>query len=364
MTYPPEGPRSSGPGSSGYGNYGPAGQPFGAPPSPQQSQFGQSQQGQPNPSRAGDTASPLPRLLTLAVLVLGGVNFLTGLAGQYEAFGTSTNFFLIGNGDPTSVALLLAAGITAGISLLPKQPNTIGVAAALSIAGWFVLVFQSFNTGDSGPTGVSIGLGVGAVIVLLLGLIQSAAAVAVLLFSASILQPPKPKPKQVSQGQQPAYPGYGQQAGYGQQGQQGQGQMPGQQGPGQPGSNFQGQNQGQGQMPGYGGYGQSPTPSYGGPGQGYAPSSYTGQPAPNQNVTGGLGYPTGKHDAPASSGLTGPASQDSPYGQYSQPPLTPGGYGQSQHSDAGENVDQSEDASPYSAQTREFGATPKEEDNK
>lgn len=349
MTFSPEGPRSPGSGPSGYGNYGPAGQSYGAQPPGQPSQYGQPapppQQYQP-PLKSdllkSDASSKLPRILSVVVLVLGVVNFLVGLAGQYEAFGSTTNFFLIGNGDPTSVALLLAAAVVAGVGLLPKQPTTIGIAAALSISGWLVLVFQSFNTGEAGPTGVSIGLGVGAFVVLFLGFVQSAAAVVGTLFASGVLKAPQPKPG--SYGQQNSFQGYGQQnygqQSYGQQGygQQGYGQQSGQQGyaQGQPGQGESGQGQsGQGQSaqpgqqsPNY--YGQSQS-------QGYVPPSYTGQPAPSQATTGSLGYPVGgagqESQQSGTGGLTGPASQNSPYSQYQygQPPVGSSGYGAPQH---------------------------------
>nr|WP_296780183.1 DUF5336 domain-containing protein [Rhodococcus sp. (in: high G+C Gram-positive bacteria)] len=370
MTYSPEGARPQGQGPGGYGNYGPAGQ-YGQPgqqpgqspqpgqPQPGQPQPGQSQPGQPsygqgqqapsqqqyNPPLASAGPSQLPRILTLVVLVLGVVSFLTGLAGQYEALGTTTNFFLIGNGDPTSIALLLAAGGVAAVGLLPKQPVTIGIAAVLAIAGWLVLVFQSFNTGDTGPTGVSIGLGTGAIVVLVLGFVQSVAAVAATLFSAEILKVPAPKP--VSYGQQNAFQGYGQPQ-YGQPGQSGQ--------------------QGRGQQPqNYSGYGQPAQ-------QNYTAPSYSGQPSPTQNTTGSLGYPVGgspsAESAPGgNSGLTGPAGQNSPYGQpqYGQQPIGSGGYGAPQHAvpSEPESDDSAADRStPYGAPTQAFGAAPQDEDKK
>lgn len=376
MTFSPEGPRSSGPGPSGYGNYGPGGQPYGSPAPGQQAQYGQqpqpSQQPQPNqqsqpgqqaqygqgqqsydPQPKSNSPSQLPRILSIVVAALGVVNFLLGLAGQYEAFGSTTNFFLVGNGDPTSIALLLAAGGVAAIGLLPKQPSTIGIAAALSISGWLVLVFQSFNTGESGPTGVSIGLGLGALVVLFLGFVQSAAAVVGTLFSAGVLKVPAPKP--VSYGQQNPFQGYGQ---------QNYPQSP------QPG--------------GYGGYTPQSQP------QGYVPPTYTGQPSGNQNTTGSLGYPVG---APKQDSQQGGNSSYGQY-QYGQPPVgSSGGYGSPLHaatsepsesagtsdpasqSDPSDPAAQSEhapwsgsreaqDTPPYNAPTQAFGATPSDEDKK
>ena len=373
MTFSPEGPRSSGPGSGGYGsgyspegarpstpgygNYGPTGQQYGGQPQPQQQQPQPSQFGQPSspapagqytPPLASDRPSPLPRILALVVAGLGVLSFLVGLAGQYEVPGEAVNFFFVQTGDPTSIALLLAGGLVAASGLLPKQAGTMGVAAALSVTGWLVLVFQSFNTGDSGPIGASIELGVGGMIVLVLGFVQSVLAVAATLFGAGVIKAPQPKPKSYGQTN---FQGYGQQApGYGQQ------------------------SQGQG----YGGYAQPTQQNYGVPGQGYVPPNYTGpsqgqQNQPNQNTTGGLGYPVGTSKPESSpSGLTGPAGQNSPYGQpqYGQPPVGSGGYGAPQHavpSDTpSERTDDSGDEStpPHNAPTQAFGQTPSDDDKK
>lgn len=392
MTFSPEGPRPSGPDSGGYGNpyspegarppeagtsgygagyspdnarsaapgysgYGQASPSYGGPA--QQAQFGVNQpgssspSGQPyNPPLASDRPTQLPRILTLVVVVLGVVNFLVGLAGQFEFFGDVVNFFFVQAGDPTSIALLLAGGLVAAFGLLPRQANTIGIAAALSVAGWLVLVFQSFNTGDAGPVGTSIELGTGAFVVLVLGFVQSVLAVAATLFDAGVLKAPQPKPTTYGQqnfggafGQQAS--GYGQQnpnyAGYGQQ-------QYGQPSPSQPSQNQASQN-------------QAPQ------NQGYVPPAYTGpsQGQPNQNTTGSLGYPVGtsKPDAPQG-GLTGPASQNSPYSQphYGQPPVGSAGYGAPQHAVPPESEESEGDAPPYSAPTQAFGQTPSDDDKK
>lgn len=382
MTYSPEGPNTGGAGSPGYGTggYGNYGSPRGStpqpspqsPPQPGQPQPGQSQPGQPQPGQSqfsqapysqqysqpgqssafnpvanSDTPSPLPRILALVVAALGVVNFISGLAGQYSAFDISSSFFLPQSGDPTSVALLLASGIVAALGLLPKQSNVLGVSAALAATGWLVLVFQAFSIDNNGGLGTSIGLGGGAITVLVLGFIQSAAAVVALLFGSGVLKVPAPKP--VSYGQQNPFQGYGQspQPGYGQQAPNPQAQ--------------------------HYGYGQ-PQQGYGAPGQSsYAPPAYTGQ-TPNQNTTGSLGYPVGtstpETSQPSSSGLTGPAGQNSPYSQYQygQPPVGSAGYGQSQHSAPSEpqadSEDNSEQTPPHSAPTQAFGTTPDKDDQK
>ncbi|SNS44416.1 DUF5336 domain-containing protein [Rhodococcoides kyotonense] len=391
MTYSPEGPGSGGAGSPGYGSGGYGG--YGSSPgsSPQQhnpeSQYGQpysqpsygqghspysqnpySQPGQPgqpsqpgqqnqpshtpqsgsyNPVLASAKPSPLPRILTLVVVAFGIVNLFAGLAGQYSAFDIANNFFLPGNGDPTSIALLFASGLVAAVGLLPKQPNTLGISAALAFSGWIVLVFQAFNIGNNGGIGSSIGLGAGALTVLVFGFLQTAAAVAATLFASEILKAPAPKP--VSYGQQNPFQGYGQQ--------NPQAQNPQAQNP-------QGQNpQGQGY-----GYGQ-PQQSYGSPSQGgYAPPTYSG-PSGTQNTTGSLGYPVGESSQPGSSGLTGPASQNSPYSQYQygQPPVGASGQGAAQHAvppESDRDDESGSDQPPYSAPTQAFGTTPDKDEQK
>ncbi|RRQ28091.1 hypothetical protein DK926_09380 [Rhodococcus sp. Eu-32] len=398
MTYSPEGPGSGGAGSPGYGSGGYGGygstpgstpqqntpesqhgqSPYGqqspySPPSygqsqqPGQGQYSQNpyaqgqypgqpgqqnQTGQPsqpsqpgsyNPVLAAAKASLLPRILTLVVVAFGIVNLFAGLAGQYSAFDIANNFFLPGNGDPTSVALLLASGLVAAVGLLPKQPNTLGIATALAFAGWLVLVFQAFNVDTGSGVGSSIGLGAGAITVLVFGFLQTAAALAATLFAADILKAPAAKP--VSYGQQNPFQGYGQ---------QNQGQNPQPQNP-----------------QGYG-YGQSPQ-SYGSSSQGggYTPPTYSG-PSGTQNATGGLGYPVGQSKSESgSSGLTGPAGQNSPYSQYQygQPPVGASGQGAAQHAVPSESHTEREEESsseqtPYSAPTQAFGTTPDTDDQK
>ncbi|ORI13791.1 hypothetical protein BJD99_11680 [Rhodococcus sp. 1163] len=385
MTYPPEGPNSGSPGygAGGYGSHGPS---YGATPQgpstqgpspqgqssqgptsqgPSQQTPGQqsySQPGQYSPSPASNmspaskTPLPLPRILTLVVAALGGIGFLVGLAGQYSAFDVSSNFFQFGNGDPTSIALLLASGLVAAVGLLPKQSSTIGIAAALAVSGWLTLVFQSFNIDSGGGMGSSIGLGTGAIIVLVLGFFQSLAAIAALLFGADVLK--VPAPKDVSYGQQNQFQGYSPTPGYRQPGQQ---------------------------PPNYG-YGQ-PQQSYGGPVQGgYVPPTYPGQPAPNQpargqNPSGSLGYPVDPQQHGAS-GPTGSADQSSPYSQYQygQPPVGSAGSGAPQHAVSPETqavpTDQqsggpstptesgSTGGPSYSEPTQAFGTTPANDDEK
>ncbi|ORI28296.1 hypothetical protein BJI47_03325 [Rhodococcus sp. 1168] len=366
MTYPPEGPNSGSPGygAGGYGSHGPS---YGATPQgpssqgpssqgpssqgPSQQTPGQqpySQPGQFSSSPTSDMPSQLPRILTLVVAALGGIGFLVGLAGQYSAFDVSSNFFQFGNGDPTSIALLLASGLVAAVGLLPKQSSTIGIAAALAVSGWLTLVFQSFNIDSGGGIGSSIGLGAGAIIVLVLGFFQSLAAIAALLFGAGVLK--VPAPKAVSYGQQNQFQGYSPTQGYRQQGQQ---------------------------PPNYG-YGQ-PQQSYGGPGQGgYVPPTYSGQPAPNQpargqNPSGALGYPVDPQQQGAS-GPTAPTDQASPYSQYQygQPPVGSAGSGAPQHAVPPET--QAAPSTPteggstggpsYSEPTQAFGTTPADDDEK
>ncbi|MBF6178492.1 DUF5336 domain-containing protein [Nocardia otitidiscaviarum] len=247
-------------------------------------------------SAAAATGKGLPFFLAIGVAALGVITFLLGftpftsfdLGGGSVDVDTSASFFEGGGSAP--LALLLIAGILAGLSLISKQ-NWAPIAAAASLAAFLTLLFTVFSLDDS------VSLEWGGIVVLVFAFAQTVVAIAALLFELGILKPPAPKPA--------PQPG-----GYGQGGQPGgYGQQPGQ--PGgygqQPGQPSYGQSGGYGQQPGQpGGYGQQP--SFGG-GQGTGPQ-YQQQPSYGQQP--------------------GQPGQQS-YGQqpaYGQQPGQPGGYGQ------------------------------------
>ncbi|WP_141216571.1 MULTISPECIES: DUF5336 domain-containing protein [Nocardiaceae] len=391
MTYSPGGPETGGSNSGGYGGGGPSYGPSSSPNQPSSNPQGHPGQNQPfhqpsvsnpfgppvpgtsapgstGPASAapqskspGSALSSLPRILTFVILGLGVVTFLLGLLDLVTAEVTSsqelpssiqtsfsTTFFASG-GSAVSVALLLAAGLIAGASLLQKDARNQSVVAALAIAGWLVLVFQSFSLPSAEGNefaSTTSSLGIGAILVLVLGFVQAAAAVAALLFDAGIVKAPAPKPA--------GYGNQNQQAGYGQQNPYNA-----------PTTSFGGPSQPQayGNPPSYGqpqgtssNFGQAPSgqssgqhsynpggqPSYGqsapntpSPQGGYAPPPYTGPSAP----AAGQAYPPNQYQ----------------YGQ-------PSGYGQPPaKSDEPESGDQS---TPYGAPTQSFGATPAEDEKK
>ncbi len=203
----------------------------------------------------GSSAIGLPFYLTAGAAVLGVINFLLGFApfvstsshdlGEgLQTPATSSDFFF--SFAVSVLIVLLAGGLLAGLSLLPKQ-NWSGAAAAVTAAGFIGLIFVVIKV----PDGVSVGWG--AWVVLFLALVQTAAAVVVVLFESGILSVPAPKPA-APQAVPGGYgtPGYGQQ-GYG-QAQPGQ---YGQQAQSQPGQSQPSYGQ-YGQQPGYGQSAQSP----------------------------------------------------------------------------------------------------------
>ncbi|MBJ8344103.1 DUF5336 domain-containing protein [Antrihabitans sp. YC2-6] len=227
---------------------------------------------QPNPSAS--TTKGLPFILTAGVAGLGVLNFLLGFAPAAKADIRGAEGVSFFEGGPYPVlALLLVAGVIAGLSLLPKQDSSAVklIAAAATIAGWVSLLFVVFNY----DTGVNVG--VGAWLVIFLGLVQVIAAVGIVLLDSGIVKPPAPRPAYNGYGQPGG--GYGGPQGYGQAPQQGgYGQAPQQGGYGQPP-----QQGGYGQPPQQGGYGQQPPA---GPTQQYQPP--TGQ-RPGQQPYGSSG---------------------------------------------------------------------------
>ncbi|OZC72261.1 hypothetical protein CH251_14760 [Rhodococcus sp. 06-462-5] len=298
------------------------------------------------------------------ILGLGIVTFLLGLLDLVTAEVTSsqelpssiqtsfsTTFFASG-GSAVSIALLLAAGLVAGASLLQKDARNQAVVAALAIAGWLVLVFQSFSLPSAEGNefaSTTSSLGIGAILVLVLGFVQAAAAVVALLLDAGIVKAPAPKP--AGYGNQNQQPGYGQQNPYN-----------------APTTSFGGPSQPQnyGNPPSYG-QPQGTSSNFGQGLSGQAPSgqssgqhSYSpgGQPPYGQSAPN-TPSPQGGYAPPPYTGPSGPAAgQAYPPNQYGRP----SGYGQPPaKSDEPEPGEQS---TPYGAPTQSFGATPAEDENK
>lgn len=233
--------------------------------------------GPPNQPAAGGGTKNLGFILLIAVAALGLINFLLGFAPFTSISGSSSG---IGSGLDTSssffessiygLGFVFAGGVVAGVSLLPKQSYA-GIAAALTLTGFFALVFAAFSVGTSDY--VDISLGWGLIIVLILSFVQTVVAVAALLFEIGILKAPAPRPVAQQYGQPQPY-----------------GQAPGQ-APGQPQ-----------------GYGQA---QYGQPQQAQQPGQYQQNPQYGQAQQQGYG---GAHAAPVD-----PTASQPPYGQTASP---------------------------------------------
>lgn len=265
------------PGSPGYP---PGQQPSGQFPAPTQ-QFASASEGSGGPSK-------LPMYLAAAVAALGIAVWLSSL-GPYLTAGIGTEVY-------TPIPLYLGitaailAGLLAGVALLPKQPDTNGVAAALSVLG-FLLVMALVITV---PSGVTIDWGL--YLIIAFSAIQAIVAVAVVLFDSGVLSPPVARPKYDPQ----QYGQYGAPGAYYGQPQPGQPQ-PGQQRPGYPAQ--------------YGGYPGGPSTggfSAMGP-QGGTPTPPTGFPA--------FGQP--QPSAAPTTQVPAQPQQQPPQPQQQQPPQQP-----------------------------------------
>jgi hypothetical protein len=252
MSYP-QGP----PGNPGYPS---AHQPTTQFSAPTQ-QFGRA----PEPGPGGPAGpSQLPKYLTVAVAVLGLGVYLSSFGPLFTAGADYFTPTLLDLG----VVAAIAAGLIAGVSLLPKQKPVPAVLAVLAVLA-FLLVIAIMLTA---PEEVSLDWGL--YLIIAFTLVQAIVAVAVLLFDAGVITPPAPQP--------PRYdPQYGQ---YGAAG-----------GPyyGQPLHGGPPQQQGLSQRPGYppqyGGY-QGGGPSTGG----YAGGQQSGPPTPP------TGFPTFGQPPPSS----------------------------------------------------------------
>jgi Family of unknown function (DUF5336) len=189
MTYPP--------GSPGYP---PAQQPTTQFTAPTQ----QFVKAEPAPAPAAGP-SQLPMYLTAAVVVLGLAVYLSSFG---PLFTSGADFF-----TPTlldlGVVAAIAAGLIAGVALLPKQKALPALVAVLSVLA-FLLVIAIVLTA---PDGVAIDWGL--YLIIAFTVIQAIVAVAVLLFDAGVITPPAPKAPRYDQqyGQQyggPGAPYYGQ----------------------------------------------------------------------------------------------------------------------------------------------------------
>jgi hypothetical protein len=201
--------------------------------------------------------------LTIAVAVLGLGVYLSSFGPLFTAGADYFTPTLLDLG----VVAALAAGLCAGVSLLPKQKPLPAAIAVLSVLA-FLLVIAIVLTA---PEGVSIDWGL--YLIIAFTMFQAIVAVAVLLFDAGVITPPAP--------QQPRYDQqYGQYGGhsapyYGQQQPQ----------HGGPQQHQQGLSQRPSYPSQYGGY-QGGGPSTGGYSGGQTGGQQSGPPTPP------TGFPT------------------------------------------------------------------------
>lgn len=277
MSYP-QGP----PGNPGYP---PAQQPTTQFAAPTQ-QFGRA----PEPGPTGPAGpSQLPMYLAVAVVVLGLGVYLSSFGPLFTSGGDFFTPTLLDLGVVASIA----AGLIAGVSLLPKQKSLPAVLAVLSVLA-FLLVIAIVLTA---PQGVSLDWGL--YLIIAFTMFQAIAAVAVLLFDAGIIAPPTPR--------QPRYdqPQYGQ---YGGPGAPYYGQAP----HGGPPPQQQGLSQRPGYPSQYGGY-PGGGPSTGGFSSGQQsgpPTPPTGFPAYGQPP--GSSAPTTESQMPSQSGASSAQSGPPP----------------------------------------------------
>ena len=315
---------------------------------------------QPGASQSGAEAEKgLGRILALVAAGLGVLILLLGFSTSVKSsFGSSkANFFEAGNAAP--LALLLVAGLIAGVGLLPKQPKLVGVAAAVAVGGFLTLLLQTIAFAISDGAGAAWG----SYLELVLGLVLTAAVVGALLIDAGIMSPsPGKSSRQTADhgggtgqygpmgggqyGQQTRSP-YGQQAPsqYG----QGQGQFAAPQGPSEQSGGYgpspSGPSRQAQQSPGYYGAPEMPQPY----GQQSQPAPYDQQPP--------YGQPSYGQPQPPEQSYGQPPSQDQPYGQQ-QPQEQSYGQQQPQEQTYGQppSPEQGESAGSYSPPTQAFGS--------
>jgi len=161
MTYPP--------GAPGYPS---------APPQPQYAAPTQQFERVAEPA-APAGPSKLPLYLGAAVALLGLAIYLTSFGPLFGGLAAFPAFFL--------VVTPVAAGLLAGVSLLPKQDDRSAVAAVLAVLGFLLLILVVL--GD-GPT-----IEWAFYPFIVFSVLQAIFAVGKVLLDAGIISAPTPKPK-------------------------------------------------------------------------------------------------------------------------------------------------------------------------
>ena len=291
------------------------------------------------PPEASSTSSPTGSDAQLApgparLLALGaaGLALVIYLLAFFDAFGIGTGL---------GGALLLAGGLLAGASVLPRSGRVLLPAAVVMVTGVLLLLLTVVSLTSSefeGPTAI-------AVVAVVLGFVAAALAVGAFLMDAGVIKAPARRPAgpPAGYGQTGGY-GYGQQPGYG--GQYGQ----------QPGYGQQQPGYAQQQQPGYGGqYGQQQQPGYGQqPGQ--APTAFGQQSGYGAGYGQAGGYAGGSAD-PGAGATTDATVVVSTNATEAAPAPTGGWYGGS-GSSSPEFASASTPASGTPVVPAEGGATP------
>jgi Family of unknown function (DUF5336) len=282
------------PGSPGY----PPAQSPGSYPASSTTSFAKSDDGESN----------LERYLTIGVVALGLAVYLLSFGDLFSVTSDEGQVVsaLVGGREYAVVPALLAA-LLAGVGLLPKAKNYLGVVAAISVLGALEVITFATNK----PTGLTVAWALW--LILAFAVIQAILAVIALLLDAGVITPPAPRPKYDQYGQ------YGQYGGY-------YGQQPYQQSPQQSGYGAQ-YGGGYPSGPSTGGF-SSPAPQSA-PQHGQQPGSPTpptGFPSFSPPPSSGSGGP-GQGNS-ANHADSGPTQQF--YGQGQQPPASSSPSGPSQ----------------------------------
>lgn len=188
-------PAQQGYGQPGYGQqqggYGqPAQQGYGQQPAqqgyqgyPQQQGYGQQYGGYPQAPAAPSKPLDLALVLSIATAALGVITFLLGFLDFQSVDGSIRTVSVNGfNGSAlVGLALVLAAGVSAGLSLISKGNTGRTPAAALAISGFLVLLFGLFTWEY---------LAYGFWIALVFALLTAAAATVLVLVDSGIITNP------------------------------------------------------------------------------------------------------------------------------------------------------------------------------
>ncbi|ADG79892.1 Antigen 34 kDa family protein OS=Tsukamurella paurometabola (strain ATCC 8368 / DSM / CCUG 35730/ CIP 100753 / JCM 10117 / KCTC 9821 / NBRC 16120 / NCIMB 702349 / NCTC 13040) OX=521096 GN=Tpau_3307 PE=4 SV=1 [Tsukamurella paurometabola] len=177
-------PQGYGQAPQGYGQA-PQGYGQGYPQQGYGQQYGGYQQQAPAaPAKPLDLAL----VLSIATAALGVITFLLGFLPYAKgtnvytgSTATANAFEIILSGPLLALALLLAGGISAGLSLISKGNTGRTPAAALSIAGFLVLLFGLFSWD---------GLAFGFWIALVFALLTAAAATVLVLVDSGVITNP------------------------------------------------------------------------------------------------------------------------------------------------------------------------------